>query len=152
MWIWNTFTFLQIKMPLIFCVGLPPQRFVSVSLNLTMQSSQFLAFWSFSAALLLGLAWPSLPISKTFHSNHAPTSSTFPTEFKFEINPRPRNKWQCNNYTRLRISLLNREEDRFYFEDKKNPFLAIHWNLDFYFRIYIYLDVEWFGGSLMIPL
>ena len=35
-------------MPLIFCVGLPPQRFVSVSLNLTTQSSQFLAFFGVS--------------------------------------------------------------------------------------------------------
>ena len=127
MWIWNTFTFLQIKMPLIFCVGLPPQRFVSVSLNLTMQSSQFLAFWSFSAALLLGLAWPSLPISKTFHSNHAPTSSTFPTEFKFEINPRPRNKWQCNNYTRLRISLQSwRTRIDFILKTKKTYKIIIH--------------------------
>ena len=38
----------------------------------------------------------------------------------------PRNKWQCNNYTRLRISLLNREEDRFYFEDKKNPIKLLY--------------------------
>ena len=127
MWIWNTFTFLQIKMPLIFCVGLPPQRFVSVSLNLTMQSSQFLAFWSFSAALLLGLAWPSLPISKTFHSNHAPTSSTFPTEFKFEINPRPRNKWQRNNYTQLRISLQPwRTRIDFILKTKKTYKIIIH--------------------------
>ena len=147
MWLWNTFTFLQIKMPLIFCVGLPPQRFVSVSLNLTMQSSQFLAFLEFLSS---PTTWPCLAItsnlSKTFHSNHAPTSSTFPTEFKFEINPRPRNKWQCNNYTRLRISLQSwRTRIDFILKTKKKPIKLLNISCNslesrFLLSLYIYFD------------